>query len=81
MKLLALIPLIQGLYSPFADALTGSGHQAVRTRGQLAALVINILLNLWLIPIWGWAGAAWATIVSQILLLAIFGWAVLKRKK
>jgi O-antigen/teichoic acid export membrane protein len=81
LKLLAFIPLIQGLYSPFADALTGSGRQVVRTRGQLAALGINILLNLWLIPGWGWAGAAWATIVSQLLLLAIFGWAVLQRKQ
>jgi len=35
------------------------------------AAVANILLNLWLIPIWGIAGAAVATLVSFLLILLI----------
>jgi len=34
----------------------------------ILALIVNVLLNLWLIPIYGIEGAAFATVVSQIFL-------------
>ncbi len=80
LRLLAFIPLLQGLYTPFALALTGSGRQTLRTRGQLATLGVNIALNLALIPLWGWAGAAWATLVSQMILLLALSIPVLKNE-
>jgi O-antigen/teichoic acid export membrane protein len=72
LRLLAVVLFIQSLYYPFADALTGSGRQEVRSRGQVAALLLNAALNIMLIPLYGWAGAAYATIVSQVLLLLLF---------
>ncbi|RMF16456.1 MAG: polysaccharide biosynthesis protein [Candidatus Dadabacteria bacterium] len=33
----------------------------------LTAAVVNVLLNLWWIPLWGMAGAAWATLVSFLV--------------
>lgn len=77
LRLLAFIPLFQGLYTPFAIALTGSDRQDLRSRGELLALGGNLVLNLLLIPSWGWAGAAWATLISQMILLVGFSVLVL----
>jgi len=51
-----------------ADALTGAGHQGYRTVVQVGIAALNILLNLWLIPLYSWRGAAIATIVSDGLM-------------
>lgn len=34
---------------------------------RIVTLLINLLLNLWLIPIWGLAGAAFATLASYVI--------------
>jgi O-antigen/teichoic acid export membrane protein len=54
-----------------ADALTGSGYQSLRTSVQLGVAGLNLLLNLWLIPLWGWKGAAVASWVSDGLLAVV----------
>ena len=48
---------------------TGAGHQKARSIVQVAAAVFNILLNFWLIPLYSWKGAAWATLISDSLRL------------
>lgn len=68
--------ILQSIYTPFADALTGSGHQVARTRAQLMALLLSVLLNLWLIPLYGWIGAAVATLASQLMLTVAVIWGV-----
>lgn len=72
---LALIPLLKAIHFLAADALTGAGLQPVRTRFQIFVAVFNVLLNLWLIPAYGWRGAAWASIAADGL-LALTLWAV-----
>lgn len=52
-----------------ADALTGAGHQGIRSAIQIAIAALNILLNLWLIPAYSWRGAAWASLASDGLLV------------
>lgn len=47
--------------------------------GTLLAGVANILMNAWMIPLWQVHGAAWATALSYLLLLALHY--VLVRKK
>jgi O-antigen/teichoic acid export membrane protein len=71
-RILLILLVVQGLQYPFADALTGSGFQGLRTVGQGTAVVLSILLNVWLIPIFGWKGAAWAAVVTHIALLGFF---------
>lgn len=71
---LAVLPLLKGIHYFGADALTGAGYQGVRTAIQLGIALLNVLLNLWLIPIYSWQGAAAASIVSDGL-LAIGVWA------
>ncbi|WP_036485573.1 oligosaccharide flippase family protein [Myxosarcina sp. GI1] len=66
---LAPLPAIASFQFLAADTLTGAGHQKARSFVQVAAAVINVLLNIWLIPIYSWKGAAWATLISDSLRL------------
>jgi O-antigen/teichoic acid export membrane protein len=52
-----------------ADTLTGANYQSVRTTAQVLVAIVNGLLNFWLIPLYGWHGAIWATIASEFLLM------------
>lgn len=38
-----------------------------------AGLVVTITLNLWLVPNWGWMGAAWATLASYSVMASLNG--------
>jgi len=65
LRWLSLLVLIRSIHYFLADSLTGAGLQALRTVIQLVVVVINVLLNVWLIPIYSWVGAAWASIASD----------------
>jgi O-antigen/teichoic acid export membrane protein len=52
-------------------ALTGAGMQRYRTATQLLAATLNFSLNLWLIPKWGWHGAAWSSLCTDAALAAM----------
>ncbi|HMA40294.1 MAG TPA: oligosaccharide flippase family protein [Gemmatimonadales bacterium] len=62
---LALLPLFRSFHYFAADALTGSGHQELRTVAQIGVAGLNILLNLLLIPAYSWVGSAWASLASD----------------
>ncbi|MFJ7937161.1 oligosaccharide flippase family protein [Peribacillus sp. NPDC096622] len=70
-RILSFLLVIQGLQYPFADALTGSGKQKVRTYGQVFILVLSIIINMFLIPEFGWVGAAWTSLICQLIFLII----------
>ena len=72
LRWLALLPLIKTFHFFFADALTGAGHQALRTIIQFAVAGINVLLNLWIIPAYSWRGAAWSSIACDALLACLY---------
>ncbi|MBB5059886.1 O-antigen/teichoic acid export membrane protein [Granulicella aggregans] len=69
LRLLAVIPLLRCVHSFLADALTGAGFQASRTVVQLVIALINILLNLWILPRYTWRGAAWTSVGCDALLV------------
>lgn len=75
LRWLAPIPFILALQFLAADTLTGSGFQGVRSGIQITAALLNILLNLWLIPLYSWKGAAWSTLASDSLKLLSL-WAI-----
>lgn len=57
-----------------ADTLTGAGLQGVRSTLQAGVAGFNVLLNLWLIPLYSWRGAAWASLLSDgFLMIALWG--------
>jgi O-antigen/teichoic acid export membrane protein len=68
LRWLALLPVLKTVHYFIADALTGAGHQGTRTLVQIAIAVFNVLVNLWIIPAYGWRGAAWSSIASDALL-------------
>ncbi len=65
---LAVLPILKTLHYFVADSLTGAGHQGLRTLVQLGVAAFNVMLNLWVIPLYGWRGAAWSSIASDTLL-------------
>ncbi|NJO44417.1 MAG: oligosaccharide flippase family protein [Oscillatoriales cyanobacterium RM2_1_1] len=75
LRWLAPIPLFIGLQYMAADALTGAGLQRSRSIVQTGAAVLNVGLNLILIPLYSWKGAIWATLSSETFKL-IFLWII-----
>ena len=62
--ILALGQLVNAATGPCGTLLNMSGRVALNMADNLAALVLNVLLNLWLIPAYGIVGAAVAWAVS-----------------
>lgn len=69
---LAIVPLLQSMYRVIADALSGAGKQVLRVKVQVVAVIINVGLNIALIPIYSWNGAIMATLISEFFLLSAF---------
>lgn len=57
--------LLLGVQTIAANTLTGAGFQPLRSGVNVGAALLNIGLNLWLIPLYSWKGAAWATLASD----------------
>jgi O-antigen/teichoic acid export membrane protein len=57
-----------------ADVLTGAGHQGMRTVVQAGVAAVNVTLCLWLIPRFGWFGAALGSLASDAI--AVIGFSV-----
>jgi O-antigen/teichoic acid export membrane protein len=69
---LALIPLLRCIHSFLADALSGAGLQRARTGIQVFVALINIALNLVILPRYSWRGAAWTSVGCDGLLVVLF---------
>jgi O-antigen/teichoic acid export membrane protein len=68
LRWLSPLVLLKSIHYFLADSLTGAGFQGHRTGVQLLIGVQNVLLNLWLIPAYGWRGAAWSSLESDGML-------------
>ena len=83
----AYIPLIILLVGQLINSGAGSvglllnmsGYERETARGMMVAAVLNIVLNLLLIPWWGINGSSLATSVSLIAWNVLLWWAVRKR--
>ena len=69
LRWLAPIPLLRGLQHFGGDILTGTGFQGLRSGLEVIISIFNIGINLWLIPLYSWQGAAWSSLASDGLLL------------
>jgi O-antigen/teichoic acid export membrane protein len=77
LRWLCLIPAFRGLHQLTGSAITGMGYQRFRTVAQFSAAGFNLILNLWLIPKFGWLGAAWASLATDGTLVVI-NWGILR---
>ena len=76
LRWLCLLPFFRSLHLSAGDALTGAGHQKMRLATQTVAAAFNFAANVYLIPHFGWLGAAWSSLATDGL-LAVFNWSVL----
>jgi O-antigen/teichoic acid export membrane protein len=76
LRWLCLLPVFRSFHLSAGDALTGAGHQKLRLGSQAFAAAFNFGANLYLIPHYGWLGAAWSSLATDGL-LGIFNWTVL----
>lgn len=67
---LAFLPLVQVLEYLAGNSLTGAGHVRLRTALQVATAVLNVVLNLILVPVLSWKGAVVATYCAEVVLAA-----------
>jgi O-antigen/teichoic acid export membrane protein len=72
---LAFLPLLKSIQYFGADTLTGAGYQKARCLIYLTVAVFNLLINLWLIPLYSWRGAAWSSLLCDFTLAALI-WVV-----
>ncbi|NJR68142.1 MAG: oligosaccharide flippase family protein [Synechococcales cyanobacterium CRU_2_2] len=76
--------LILGVQAIAADTLTGAGFQSLRSSVNVGAALINIGFNLWLIPLYSWRGAIWATLISdgsKLIVLWLIVWALSRQQQ
>ena len=77
LRWLCPLPVFRSIHQLTGCAITGLGFQRYRTIAQCCAATLNFGLNLWLIPSFGWLGAAWASLATDGL-LGIASWALLQ---
>ncbi len=76
LRWLCLIPIFRSVHQMTGSALLGAGLQWYRTSAQLVAAAFNFGLNLWLIPRYGWHGAAWSSLATDSA-LGLMNWGIL----
>lgn len=69
LKILVVTVLLIFLYTPSYQSMIVFDQQRLLFWTLLAAAVINVLLNLILIPSYGMYGSAWATVATHVVIL------------
>jgi len=73
LRWLAPIVLLRCVHYLAADTLTGCGYQGLRSSIQVLVAIVNVSLNMVILPRYSWRGAAWTSLISDgILLLALW---------
>ena len=73
LRILSVGIVLMFVSNAFVAALNAIDRQLSFTWAALASMLVNIVLNLLLIPPFGYLGASWATVLTE-LALAVFGW-------
>ena len=81
LMILAFCPPIRFLSTAMGSALVIDQHMRLRVYAMAAATVVAVVFNALLIPRFGAHGAAWATVCSELVLLAGTYWGVQKFNK
>jgi O-antigen/teichoic acid export membrane protein/glycosyltransferase involved in cell wall biosynthesis len=77
LRWLCLIPIFRSIHGITGSVLTAIGLQRYRTFTQITVVALNFLLNLRLIPLYGWHGAAYASLATDGA-LGLLNWSVLR---
>lgn len=63
--------LLSAISTGFYFSTISQGQQRRLVRPYLLATAVNVILNIWLIPIYGFYGAAWATVITELLIVGV----------
>jgi len=77
LRYLCIIPVFRSFHLSAGDALSGAGFQKYRFLYELGAAAGNLGINLWLIPLYSWKGAAMSSLATDGG-LAVVSWTVLQ---
>jgi O-antigen/teichoic acid export membrane protein len=69
LRILALGIVFMFSSNAFIAALNAINRQVLFTWAAAASMVVNVTLNLALIPFFGYLGSSWATVVTELVLL------------
>ncbi len=78
LRILALALALAFVNNAFIGALNASDRQVSFTWAAGWSVVVNLVLNLTLIPLYGYIGSSWATVATE-LALGIVGWILTAR--
>ena len=78
LRWLAFVPLLSAWQLFAGNALSGIGHHRTRLFQTTSSAVLNIVLNIALIPSMSWQGSVLATILTE-LYLVVLHWRTLSR--
>jgi O-antigen/teichoic acid export membrane protein len=85
LRWLCLLPLIRCFHYAAGSTITGSVSQWYRTVQQISAALLNLGLNVLLIPHYSWQGAAVASLLTDASLAAMnwicVGWLIARHDK
>ncbi len=74
LQILALAFVFAFVNNAFIGTLTVIDRQATYARAVGASLVVNLVLNLILIPPFGYIAASWTTVATEVVLVALGWW-------
>jgi O-antigen/teichoic acid export membrane protein len=74
LQILAVGIVLMFVSNAFIGALNAIDRQLTFTWAALVSMVVNIGLNLALIPAFGYLGASWATVLTELALFAMGWW-------
>ncbi len=79
LRILALFAGLRFVDFPAGMLMAAGGMQGRRVAIQVAALVLNVCANFLLIPSYGFAGAAWATVATEVLILVLYNVSLVRK--
>jgi O-antigen/teichoic acid export membrane protein/glycosyltransferase involved in cell wall biosynthesis len=79
LRWLCFIPIFRSVHATSGGVLTAIGRQRYRSITQIIVVALNFGLNVWLIPRYGWHGAAWSSLATDGT-LALLNWSLLERE-
>jgi len=72
LKIFSISYLIFAQCYLYSAVLTASGNQSVKSKLQLSTAIVNIILNILIIPKYGAEGAAFTTLLSNTMILILY---------
>jgi O-antigen/teichoic acid export membrane protein len=71
LRWLCLLAVLKSVHAFLTDTLTGADQQWQRSSVQFVVAAFNVAINLWIIRAFAWRGAAWSSLMTDALLVAL----------